>query len=106
MTMRFIQLLNSIIRHPMNRGRSANAVFRFVRWQIASRLANRPLVTPFIDGTRLIFGRSASGQAAISTLDFPSGSTWRLPCTSYVRVICLSMWAPISAPIRYLLLAQ
>lgn len=48
-----LQLLD-ISRHPLNRGRGAQAIMRWLRWQLASRIAPGPIVVPFVDRTVLV----------------------------------------------------
>ncbi len=52
--------LSYILRHPLNRGRPARALSRFLGWQIGSRLTS-PIAVPFVDGTRLLVGRGMTG---------------------------------------------
>lgn len=48
-----LQLLD-ISRHPLNRGRGREAIMRWLRWQVASRIAPGPIVVPFVDDTVLV----------------------------------------------------
>lgn len=48
-----LQLLD-ISRHPLNKGRSGQALMRWLQWQLASRIAPGPIVVPFVDGTVLV----------------------------------------------------
>jgi FkbM family methyltransferase len=52
--------LSYILRHPLNRGRRARALSRFVGWQVGSRLSS-PRAVPFVDGTRLLVERGMTG---------------------------------------------
>ena len=49
-----------ILRHPLNRGRPARALSRFIGWQVQSRLTS-PIAVPFVDGTRLLVSRGMTG---------------------------------------------
>jgi hypothetical protein len=63
LTMQALRLLNSVILHPMNHGRAGQAILRFLRWQVVSRLTSGAIETPFVDDTVLLIGRSASGAS-------------------------------------------
>ena len=52
--------LSYILRHPLNRGRPARALSRFVRWQLKSRLVPAAEV-PFAGDTRLRVRRGMTG---------------------------------------------
>jgi FkbM family methyltransferase len=52
--------LSFILRHPMNRGRPADALGTFLRWQLSSRIGF-PMAVPFVDETRLLVQRGMSG---------------------------------------------
>jgi len=54
------QVLRFIWNHPLNQADRVGAVARFLRWQIASRLASGPIAFDFVEGTRLV---AASGMA-------------------------------------------
>ncbi len=43
-----------ILDHPLNRKGRGAALGRFARWQIASRLMNRPIALPFAEDTMLL----------------------------------------------------
>lgn len=58
--MAFIQTLTFILDHPLNRGRPARALARYLGWQIRSRLAAR-IAVPFVDDTVLLVARGMTG---------------------------------------------
>jgi FkbM family methyltransferase len=47
--------------HPIARKERFLAFSRFIRWQIASRVIQRPIVLPFVEGTVLVIERSMTG---------------------------------------------
>ncbi|MGB0712423.1 MAG: FkbM family methyltransferase [Gammaproteobacteria bacterium] len=51
---RLFHTLSWITRHPLNSGRKFQALSRWLRWQIGSRLVPGPVVIPFVDQTRYI----------------------------------------------------
>ncbi|MGO8835610.1 MAG: FkbM family methyltransferase [Roseiarcus sp.] len=53
--------LAEVARHPLNRGRELQALGRWARWQIVSRLAPRPLIVPFVGGTTLFARAGETG---------------------------------------------
>lgn len=59
--MRLVSLLRFVLSHPLNRGAKAAALARVVRWQIASRLIDRPVFLPFVDDTGLLTTRGMTG---------------------------------------------
>jgi FkbM family methyltransferase len=59
--MGLFHLLNSIISQPLNEGAKLAALSRFLRWQLASRLINRPISLPFVEGTNLLTQSGMTG---------------------------------------------
>lgn len=59
--MGIIGLLSFIARHPLNRGHSAAAIARFVRWQVASRLIPARTALPFVDESVLLAKSGTTG---------------------------------------------
>jgi FkbM family methyltransferase len=59
--MGLIHLLNLIISQPLNNGAKLAALSRFFRWQLASRMINRPISLPFIEGTNLLTQTGMTG---------------------------------------------
>jgi FkbM family methyltransferase len=55
-----IDTLRFVLRHPLNRGRPANGLLAFLKWQIASRL-QPAIVVDFVDDIKLVVGRGMSG---------------------------------------------
>lgn len=55
------QTLSYIASHPLNRGRRAGAIGRFVRWQMGSRLLGQPCLLPMGGGGVLVARRGDSG---------------------------------------------
>lgn len=56
-----IGLMKFITSHPLNRAAPLQAVGRFARWQIASRLVGGPIYLPFVAGTGLMVSRGMTG---------------------------------------------
>ena len=52
--------LSGILRHPLNRGHPIDALKRFARWQLGSRIGH-PQVVPFVDDTRLLVRHGMAG---------------------------------------------
>lgn len=59
--MGFLGLLQFIANHPLNRSGRVQAVVRFVRWQVASRLMRVPMALPFVDRTTLLVSKGMTG---------------------------------------------
>lgn len=59
--MRLLPLLSYIVGHPLNRGSPLAALSRFMRWQFASRMLDRPVALPFVDDTALVTRRGMTG---------------------------------------------
>ena len=62
--LRLPKQLGAIWRHPLNRGHELDAIWRWARWQLASRLAPGPILVPFI-GKTLVAGPRA-GETGIT----------------------------------------
>lgn len=60
-SLNLLGMADFIVKHPLNRGGRIRALGRFARWQIASRLINRPMYLPFVDGTGLMVRRGMTG---------------------------------------------
>jgi len=56
------QTLRFILDHPLNAGSRANALGRFVGWQIRSRVFPGPAIVPFVNGSRLTIRRGRPGS--------------------------------------------
>ena len=54
------QLLD-IARHPLNRGRALDALLRWSRWQIGSRLVPGPVLVPFVNSHSLLAHAGMTG---------------------------------------------
>jgi FkbM family methyltransferase len=59
--MTLFSLLQHICDHPLNRNRKAGAALDFVRWQVRSRLAGKPLVYTWINDARVLVRRGETG---------------------------------------------
>jgi FkbM family methyltransferase len=46
--------LKFLVRHPLSKGRLLDALGRYVRWQIGSRLVPGPVATEFVNGSMLL----------------------------------------------------
>lgn len=60
-TRQLSETLKFISDHPLNRGRRVRALRRFLWWQIRSRLSQRPIVYPWVNGSRLIVRSGETG---------------------------------------------
>jgi len=56
-----LSTISFIARHPLNRGRPIEAVGRFLRWQVGSRLLRGAVAVPFVDSTRLLVAPGMTG---------------------------------------------
>lgn len=56
-----INTLQFIVRHPLNRGRPLQALSRFARWQLRSRLTAGAVAVPFVGETQLLVARGMTG---------------------------------------------
>ena len=52
--MKLSRTLKFLLNHPLNRHRRVQALKRFVRWQVGSRLLPGPVVMEWVSGTRII----------------------------------------------------
>lgn len=59
--MGIVNTLNFILSHPLNSKRKLSALWRFSHWQIASRIAQAPIVQPFVESTRLLVSNGMTG---------------------------------------------
>jgi FkbM family methyltransferase len=59
--MTIIQLLKFIATHPLNRDRKTDALVRFARWQIASRLLRGDIVCDWVNGARFFARKGETG---------------------------------------------
>jgi FkbM family methyltransferase len=57
-SLKTIQLIRS---HPLNRDNPVRALWRFVRWNIASRLMPYPIIYPLTPNSRIVVGRKLTG---------------------------------------------
>jgi FkbM family methyltransferase len=68
-----INILKRIYRHPLNEGRRINAIFKFIKWQVSSRLWGGPFVYDWIDGSRLIISNGmvgATGNIYVGLMEY------------------------------------
>ena len=56
-----IKVLKSIINHPLNKRKKLKAIFRFIKWQIVSRLNNKPIKKLFVNNTFLLVKKGMTG---------------------------------------------
>jgi len=59
--MSLLDTLKFIVKHPLNRGSEADAVMRFAKWQIGSRLLPGPVVHEWIGGARFFVRHGETG---------------------------------------------
>lgn len=56
-----LQLFKCILSHPLNRGRGARSLLRYLRWQVSSRLALGRVAVPFVDEMHLLVAPGMTG---------------------------------------------
>ncbi len=56
-----IKLLRDITNHPLNKNNKIQAVLRFIKWQISTRLISYPIIYPFTENAKLIIQKSMCG---------------------------------------------
>lgn len=69
-----LSTLRFILGHPLNSGSRAQALRRFVAWQIGSRLVPGPVVMEFVNGSRLVVSRgmpAVTGNLYTRLHEFP-----------------------------------
>lgn len=59
--MSVVNLLKFITSHPINRKQKLNAIGRFIRWQISSRLAPGPILYDWINGSKFLVQTGETG---------------------------------------------
>lgn len=59
--MSMLHTIRYIWNHPLNAGNRTNALFRFMRWQIGSRLVRGAVAVNFVDSTRLLIATGMHG---------------------------------------------
>jgi len=59
--MNAIAILRWIGSHPLNQDARLKALYRFARWQIASRLVAGPIALPFVNDTKMFVQRGMTG---------------------------------------------
>ena len=53
--------LNYILNHPLNKHNRVAAIGRVVAWQVATRLLHARIIWEWVDGAKIIVGRSEAG---------------------------------------------
>ncbi|GHC04770.1 FkbM family methyltransferase [Cerasicoccus arenae] len=59
--MLLLRILKSILDHPMNKGASVQALMRFAKWQISSRIAPGAIAYNWINGSRILVHPGETG---------------------------------------------
>jgi FkbM family methyltransferase len=59
--MSLLSTLKFITSHPLNRGNIIKAIFRFLRWQINTRLNTYPIIYQFTERSKLIIHKGMTG---------------------------------------------
>lgn len=59
--MSFLNTIRFIVTHPLNLERKLEAIVRFARWQIASRLVAGDIVQNWINGSRFLARTGETG---------------------------------------------
>jgi FkbM family methyltransferase len=57
----FFSTLRNIVRHPLNSANRRNALLRYVKWQVGSRLVPGAVLVPFVNNTFLVVSRGMTG---------------------------------------------
>jgi FkbM family methyltransferase len=60
--MSLIRTLGYIANHPLNKDRKAAAILRYFRWQIGSRLLQKPILHEWLPGVRVVLRSSEKGM--------------------------------------------
>ena len=59
--MSLFRVLKFIIKHPLNKNRKAKGILNFFRWQLGSRILQKPVIVNFINQSRLIVKKGMTG---------------------------------------------
>lgn len=59
--MNIISLIKFITGHPLNQNNKFQAILRFVKWQVGTRLLPYPIIYPFTENSKLIIRRGMTG---------------------------------------------
>jgi len=59
--MGILNTLGFIANHPLNVDHKLASLLRFARWQIGSRVVDRPVAVTYVDGTRLLVSAGMTG---------------------------------------------
>ena len=54
-------ILRFLFNHPLTRRNKVAAIWRFLKWQIASRLVPYPVLHPFVEGSKLLVQKGMAG---------------------------------------------
>ena len=56
--MPILKTIKYILQHPINKNQKPHALYRFLKWQMISRINAKDMVWPFIEGSQFIVARS------------------------------------------------
>ena len=56
-----INVLNSIVNHPLNKNKKLNAIFRFIKWQINNKLNPYPIIYSYAEKSKFIISKGLTG---------------------------------------------
>lgn len=59
--MSLVHTIRFILNHPLNKAQKINALVRFLRWQVGSRILRRPVIIDYVSGARLIVKQGMMG---------------------------------------------
>lgn len=59
--MNVISLIKFITSHPLNQNNKFQAILRFVKWQVGTRLQPYPIIYPFTENSKLIIRKGMTG---------------------------------------------
>jgi len=54
-------ILRNLLAHPLNRDHKSEALQRYIKWQLASRLLDLPVIVDFVNESRFVLSRGMSG---------------------------------------------
>ncbi len=66
-------VIKNILKHPLNKNNKLSALWRFVKWQINTRLNPYPIIYPFTEKSKLIVGKgiaAATGNFYCGLMEF------------------------------------
>lgn len=56
-----LKIINFVINHPLNKDSKIKSILRFLKWQIGSRLVQRPIVHNWVNGSKFYVRAGETG---------------------------------------------